>query len=100
MKRNDDMFEGVWWVPGEEDKRYFGTLTLSSSFELRLIDGEQDIDSLIRTKGVESDIILGQSLNKSITLLGCRNIGVQSSMPGMAQHYKVHVSSALIGDHL
>jgi hypothetical protein len=99
MKTNDKTFDGVWWVPSDPDKRYYGTLKLDNSFELHLIDGEYSIESLIQAKGVDSDIIVGQSLGKSITLLGCRNVGVQSSTAGIAQHYKVHVSSALLGDH-
>lgn len=99
MKTNDKTFDGVWWVPSDPEKRYYGTLALDNSFELHLIDGGHSIESLIQAKGIDSDIIIGQSLGKSITLLGCRNIGVQSSTAGIAQHYKVHVSSALLGDH-
>lgn len=98
MEKSDEVFEGVWWIPGQE-KRYAGTLTLDDIFELNLIDDKQNMYSLLKGEGLGTNILVGQSLSKSITLLGCKNVGAQTAIPGIAQHLRIRVTTALIGDH-
>ncbi len=93
-------YNGVWWLPDEPEKRFYGILkfTPSEGAILDLMGSFRDIkDDILKHK--EYEIILGISSDgKYITLYKCFEIRSTISLPGITSS-SIYGEFVFVGFH-
>lgn len=66
--RQDTFYQGVWWIPGKEEKKRHGTLQVSTKGESAVLDLVSPIEG-DKIGDDEYDLILGVTTNECLVSL-------------------------------